>query len=331
MRLSLVFVGMLGASLNPLLQAQTVRNVPPAADAGSRPAASAAVSQQPPTVMYECDQGNCAQLGGVWIFEGNSGEAMWGVGARGELTIRQFDGQHIVIDRVDPPDSPASRNLVGNGGSFRVEYTGIVTGSHIEGSSIWDRAPGSPIPWSATIKQDLCTAADCPLKSNQLVNLGGKAYEHNQNQAALLCFLAAANQGNALGQAVAAYVLYEEKGGSDRQAQAFQLAQRSAASNNAIGMIVLGDLYRDGVGTKADVVQAKYWFDKGKAQKALDDAAAAQQQIRIDFQQMLLAGVAEMLMSAATGDDSGASDQNGHITQRPHDPGPLFDRRSSPR
>lgn len=310
MRLSLLFVGTLATSLlNLPASAQTPRNVPPTA--------SAAVSAQPTMVMYECDQSNCDQLGGVWVFEGNRGHAVWRIGEVADLTIKQFDGQHIVIDRVDPPDTAASRNFVGNGGSFRVEYTGTVSGNRMEGTDVWDKAPGYPVTWSATMPTSLCaTAQDCPLTTALLLTLGGKAYEANQKGAALLCFLAAANQGDALGEAVAAYVLYEEKGSSARQAEGFQLAQRSAAANNAVGMIVLADMYRDGVGTKPDVVQAKFWFDKGEAQKALDDAARQQQQIRINFQQMLLAGVAEMLMSGSTGDDGSSGSGMTPMQQR---------------
>jgi hypothetical protein len=229
--------------------------------------------------MYECEQRDCAQYAGVWAFQGNLGQAIWHNGAMGVLTVKQFDGRHIVIDRVDPPDSSASKSLVGNGGSLRVEYTGTITGDHVEGTAVWDKVPGLPYPWSATIPATLCaTAQDCPLSSDQLVDLGGNAYDAKEYDAAYNCFKAATGQGNADGAGYLAFLIYSAKNSSaQEEASAFLLAQDSAKANSWVGMVVLGKMYYGGVGTKPDPVLAKYWFDKGQSLKTQQELASNQQ------------------------------------------------------
>ena len=280
MRLSWWFFGAaVFAAFAPFSVAQSTHHQPFVAD----PAASghsheaAAVTAATPAALVECEQNGCGRSGGgaAWVFDGVHGQAAWAVGAVADLTIDSFDGQHIQISRADPPGTYSSTWAMPDG-YFRAVYVGTVSADQIHGTVVWNGDVNHPGVWQAAIVNDrLCDKLqDCPVTVEQLMGLGGAAYEAKQMQSAFRCFKAAGGLGNPTAEGLAAFVLYEEKGSPARQREGFRLAQDSASHNNAVGMMVLGKMYRDGVGTQANPAQAKFWMDKGKAQQ--DDEAKAQ-------------------------------------------------------
>ena len=272
------------AAFTPFSVAQSTYHQPFVAEpatSGHAHEAAGAVTAATPSAIVECEQSGCGRSGGgaAWVFDGVHGQAAWAVGALADLTIDAFDGQHIQISRADPPGTYSSRWAMPDG-VFRAVYIGTVSGDQIHGTVVWNGDVNHPGVWQAAIVNTLCDSVnDCPVTPDQLIVLGDRAYRAKQMESALRCFKAAGGLGNPTAEGLAALVLYEEKGSPARRQEGFQLAQDSASHNNAVGMIVLGKMYRDGVGTQANPAQAKFWTDKGKAQQdEADKAQAARQQ-----------------------------------------------------
>jgi hypothetical protein len=259
MRLSLLFVGSMAlALLTPSASAQNTTphgSVSPAhvpaysGESGQRPADK----PQLPRVIYTCERSDCTNLGGLWVFEGTQGQALWHVGAMGAVTIKQFDGKHIVVDRADPPGTFSSRLKPGPDGYFRAEYTGTINGPYIEGTETWvDVANFQPVPWSATIKEDACGSGEsCPLTAKQIGDLGLNAFKAKLYSSAYILFKIDGDAGYADAQAYEAIALSKMHGGPEKDKEAFRLAQMSA-SKCAVGMGVLGKFYQKGIGTEAN-------------------------------------------------------------------------------
>jgi len=279
MRLSALLIGGLTMALvNPFASPQQNATSPPKPSNAPAPGiTSSGPAASPVLAMYECDQKKCPQLAGLWLFEGNRGIAMWHVGEWADLTIKQYDGAHIVIDRVDPPEAPASKNFVGNGGSLRMQYTGAITGNRIEGSAVWDKAPKQPTTWSASITPIPCDLWQlCPLTGEQLVNFGVAAIHAKLYDAALQIFKTFPHNGYlAEGEALEAAALYWKKGGPAVDAEAFQLAQLSADQNSSLGLFVLGKFYQEGVGTKANPQLGNELLRKSQKREAEEKAEEA--------------------------------------------------------
>ena len=147
-----------------------------------------------PTVIMECDDDQCTNPrkggGAMWVFEGQRGQAMWRYGAVASLTIERFDGQNVVIRRIDP-DGTYSSQFAPKGQLFTAVYTGTLRGNHISGKVSWGGT------WSAEVLNRPCDAsAKCPLNSDQMFELGENAARANLNSAARRCFLISAWQGN---------------------------------------------------------------------------------------------------------------------------------------
>jgi len=317
MRPSMVVLALVALCLAPLVSAQNsapalAKQTPKSADSAGEPQSASTTPQrsattpEPPEMLWECDQNNCAQLQGIWVFQGSHGQAMWNVGSEpATLTIKQFDGTHIVIDRVDPPDAVASRNLAGNGASLRVEYTGTISGSHIDGTAVWDKVPGKPYPWSATIVKEVCkNGTSCPLTADQRMQLGLNLFNSHLHVAALDVF-AVDEDTNPDVKGFAAFSLAKGSGpaSSARDDHAFQLANESAAAGSGVGMVVLGRFYEDGVGTPVNAALGAQWLERGQAVLDVREAQAQQPQT-------LLQWLGQALLAASMDGGGGSSDSD---------------------
>lgn len=258
-----------------------------------------------PSVMYECESAQCG-LGndGVWIFEGDSGRALWQQGARAALSITRFDGKNIVIDRADPPGTVSSA-WAGPDGYFRAHYVGTVRGNEITGNVTWTGRTTSYGQWKATIATTVC-GPGCQLDVDRIIELGDDAYKAHLLTAALRCMTFAADQGNADGQGMEAYILYKQGGTAAQLSRAFHMAQESANRNSPIGMIAIGKMYQAGAGTPADPMTGKMWIEKGRQVEQAQEAAAQAQ--GLSWQQLLaLAIVAGSRSGGGDSDSSGRS------------------------
>ncbi len=251
------------------------------------PRASAAKEPGISLILNECEADQCADgRRGIWIFDGNQGQALWGWGPTASLTITSYakgvgDADRvIVIDRVSKPN-------------FRAHYEGTVKGNQLTGFIMVNGKTG---PWEATIEPELCPTARAwfPVTPRQLSQLGENTYDAGLQVAGFQVFMAAANLGDSDGQAFTAYVLSKSDPTAEEKARAFQLAQDSANQNNPFGMLMLGEMYRTGAGTKADLQMSNQWKDKARAEMAAEKEAAAQQQAQAQLQ----AGVNQLFIGA---------------------------------
>ena len=284
MRLSLWFIGAaVFAAFAPFSAAQSTYHQPFVADpaaSGDSHEAAAAVTAGTPVALVECEQSGCGRSGGgaAWVFDGVHGQAEWAVGAVAELTIDSFDGKHIQISRADPPGTYSSRWAMPDG-YFRAVYVGTVSGDQIHGTVVWNGDVNHPGVWQAAIVTTLCDrASDCPVTLDQLMELGVRADDAKQMQSAFRCYKAVADLGNSTAEGLAAFVLYEEKGTPARRQEGFRLAQDSASRNDAVGIMVLGKMYRDGVGVKADPEKGNMLIAQARQMKQIQEQAEAQRQ-----------------------------------------------------
>ncbi len=298
MRPSLLAFALAALTLfTPLLTAQAPAH-PPAHPSVSTPHPSSASSAAMPGAIRECEGPQC----GVWVFQGNKGQAMWQGGAIADLTVEKFDGRAFLISRADPVGSVSSP--YGINGHFTARYVGTINGDRIDGTVTFNGNERDVRPWFATIPATLCSAAqECPVTTDQLVQLGENSFNANLHASAMRSFMTAANLGNADGQGFAAYVLYKE-GPRARQAEGFKLAQASAASNSTMGMIALAYMYQDGIGTSADPVSAKYWTDRWQAKVTAEKHAQEQQKDRANVQKALMLAIIMSFMGSSDGSSS---------------------------
>lgn len=130
------------------------------------PAPAPAPAKPPIVILYECEADQCPHdqhKHGVWIFEGNRGEALWPFGAVADLTIRSFDGSKIVIERVDRPESSSMRSADPATHTFHATYTATLNPvSHsFDGTVSFDGdfngAKGMNAEWTGTLGDgELC-------------------------------------------------------------------------------------------------------------------------------------------------------------------------------
>ncbi len=171
-------------------------------------ASQAARGQSPPPVsarlpasLLECEGDQCTRGGGggLWVFEGTRGEAMWRYGAVAELTVERFDGYTIVLDRADPPGTYSSR-WAGPDGYFRARYSGTLRGNRIDGTVFFNGDTTHPGTWYATVSETPCgIGATCPLTIDQVRLLGRRSAEARLQQAAALCARIAGSSAQAGG------------------------------------------------------------------------------------------------------------------------------------
>jgi len=148
-----------------------------------------AVAARLPAAMLQCEQDQCTRGGGggLWVFDGMQGEAMWRFGAVAALTVRKFDGKVIVIDRADPPGTYSSR-WAGQDGYFRAIYTGVIRGNRIDGQVVWNGNTAHPGTWYATMTDSPCSPGSaCPLSIDQVRQLGQRAQEAKLFRSAAVC------------------------------------------------------------------------------------------------------------------------------------------------
>lgn len=90
--------------------------------------------------------------------------------------------------------------------------------------------------------------------------------------AAARCWLTlSAHQGFPRGQAVlAAFMIRAPDGIAPDYATAFQLAAKSARAGDVPGQLVLASMFREGKGTLADPVKARYWEGQANRSRELD-------------------------------------------------------------
>jgi hypothetical protein len=253
-----------------------------------------------PGAIRECEGPQC----GVWVFQGNKGQAMWQGGAIADLTVEKFDGRAFLISRADPVGSVSSP--YGINGHFTARYVGTINGDHIDGTVTFNGNERDVRPWSATIPTNLCNPMqNCPLNISQLEQLGDNSFGHDLYSAAISVLTVTAQQGDAEGQAMLAFVLYEDQKPHARNSEAFVWSKKSALGNNSDGQIMLGKFYREGFGTPANQEFADYWMAKGHAQRKLDEQALAQnQQARANAQAAFMMALITSFMGSGDGSSS---------------------------
>ena len=302
-----LFAGLIAAlSLSLSLSAQTNRSA--LGNGSGAPASSkkqvVAVAQLPP-VIVSCEGDQCDHQGaGLWVFDGNEGRAAWGYGAVANMTIDSFDGHSIVISRADPRGTYSSRWAMPDG-IFRARYTGTVDGNMIHGSVYFNGDSAHPASWQATIQSSICSIPqDCALGASSLTAFGLDAYKAGRHAVGLK-ILKAASAYDPDAEGYVAYIMGEDKSKVE-QARAFTYARQSAEAGSGVGMVALGDFYRDGIGTAVNAQTATYWTNKGEALiKASQQTVASQTNrggtVGVDA---ILWGIMQMMLS---GDQSSGS------------------------
>jgi hypothetical protein len=174
---------------------QQAQSAPPAVPAQSHPDL-ASVRDDPaaivPSAMAQCEADQCTRGGGggIWIFQGRKGMAVWRFGAIADLTVEKFDGHTIVIHREDPNPSYSSPRFADlkkrPDGVFFADYIGTVQGNRIDGTVSWNG--GGQGTWFALLPATLCNPmSQCPLSVDQVRVLQRRALAANLFQAAAIC------------------------------------------------------------------------------------------------------------------------------------------------
>ena len=223
------------------------------------------ISAKVPDAFTECEQDECARGSGgaVWVFEGYRGEAMWRSGAVADLTVEEFDNRKIVIVRTDRRNGYMSKSAGPE--QFRGRYTGNTNVNGVDGQIVFNGDSRHSGRWHAVVPRQLCDPFEkCPLDVKQMVTLGKTSYRADLHEAALKCFIVAANQGSAEAKSLVAYLLYAQNGSRSKSEEIFRLAKESAVENSGFGELVLAKTYADGIGTAVNPDLAHYWLNKGE-------------------------------------------------------------------
>lgn len=246
-----------------------------------------------PAEFAECDGDECTKGNpGTWIFHGTTGVSHQQHGAVADLTIKRFDADGIVINRVDRTDSPTAGLLA--------VYVGKQTNGRIDGTftATW---PGHVSfirgPWFATVPVTRCDPA-AQVGPQEAMETGGMALRFQHLPEALGCFLTAASQGNGQGKVIAGIMYRDGVGTAPDPKKAFELIQESAIQGEYNAQLALSQMYEAGTGTPADPAQAEVW--KGRAlQNPVHVAAvqSAEQQKR--NQEMMFMGLAAVVEALA--------------------------------
>jgi TPR repeat protein len=249
------------------------------------PQPAPAPAKPPLVILYECEADQCGHeqhKHGVWIFEGNHGEALWPYGAVADLTVKSFDGSKIVIERVDRPESSSAKWADPTTRTFHATYSATLNPvSHsFDGSVSFDGdfngAKGANAEWTGTLGDgEVCDRMMlCDVNDVAITRLGMNAFDANLRDAALLCFRAAESQ-NIDAEGMIGLMTFRGIGMKQDLKAGFALLNKTATAGSEVGQYALAEIYDKGVdGIPKNPQLATLW--RAKAEKTAQDLATAQ-------------------------------------------------------
>jgi len=221
-----------------------------------------------PGELIECENNQCETKGdkgsAIWLLDGNHGDAQWGYGAHGKLTVERFDDSGVVIHRVDPAGTQTP-GLTG-------DYTGKRNGDRIDGTVVWTWPNVWSKPITGTWYATIAHAPPCNSKTKAGVSAqsalrrGQVAYWTKEYQDALCWMEMSSGMGNR--QATLALAVFYDQGiGVIKNEEAYfhlldQAASMPQKDGNQkdeelklIAIHLLAECFKNGTGTAKDVTK----------------------------------------------------------------------------
>ncbi len=241
------------------VMAQTNAAPETAVPAAGAPIAGASSSQGARAHWLECEgNGPC---NGAWTLDGSTGTAIWFSQSpvRAKLTIVSLDPTDIIIRRTNITDGNSA------------VYHGTRNGDTYTGAVIWSTPnhPGSSSGhWSASIPQTNCEGAS-GMSSADAMRIGQNALMFDLERDAFGCYIAAAQDGDAMAQTAVGLIYY--KGRADKVPQDYEQAlfwlRKASDQGVYAAQRTVSDMYMLGQGTPQDRELSKFYGDKAAEQK----------------------------------------------------------------